>query len=70
MNTKDVSELKIVNHPVPKVDAPALVTGKAVYTDDIAPADCLIVKIVRSPYAHALIREIDTSRAEAVTGGG
>ena len=68
MKEKNRSELKVVNHPVPKVDAEALVTGKAVYTDDIAPSGCLIVKIVRSPYAHALIKEIDTSRAEAVPG--
>ena len=63
---KNISELNIVNHAVPKVDSEALVTGKAVYTNDIAPSDCLIVKIVRSPYAHALIEDIDTSRAEAV----
>ena len=68
MKEKSISELKVVNQPVPKVDAEALVTGKAVYTDDIAPSGCLIVKIVRSPYAHALIKEIDTSRAEAVPG--
>ncbi|MBM6750348.1 molybdopterin-dependent oxidoreductase [Mediterraneibacter glycyrrhizinilyticus] len=60
--------MNIVNHAVPKVDSEALVTGKAVYTNDIAPSDCLIVKIVRSPYAHALIEDIDTSRAEAVPG--
>ncbi|WP_243424482.1 xanthine dehydrogenase family protein molybdopterin-binding subunit [Mediterraneibacter glycyrrhizinilyticus] len=65
---KNISELNIVNHAVPKVDSEALVTGKAVYTNDIAPSDCLIVKIVRSPYAHALIEDIDTSRAEAVPG--
>ena len=45
-----------------------LVTGKAVYTNDLAPSDCLIVKVVRSPYAHALIKDINTARAEAVPG--
>ncbi len=68
MTKKDVSKLNVVNQPVTKVDAEALVTGKAVYTNDLAPSDCLVVKVVRSPYAHALIREIDTTRAEAVPG--
>ena len=61
-------EMRIVNHVVPKVDSEALVTGKAVYTNDLAPADCLIVKIIRSPHAHALIKEINTERAKAVPG--
>lgn len=60
--------MKYVNKAVPKVDYKALVTGKAVYTDDLAPADALIVKLVRSPYAHALIKDINTARAEAVPG--
>ena len=47
---------KYVNHPVEKTDAMALVTGKPVYVNDIAPKDCLIVKVLRSPHAHALIR--------------
>ena len=49
MNTERTENLRVVNHPVAKVDAEALVTGRAVYTNDLAPADCLIVKIVRSP---------------------
>ena len=60
--------MKYVNKAVPKVDYKALVTGKAVYTDDLAPADALIVKLLRSPYAHALIQDINTARAEAVPG--
>ena len=66
--SEKLADLSYVNHPVPKVDSESLVTGKAVYTNDLAPSDCLIVKIVRSPHAHALIQEIDTSRAEAVPG--
>ena len=68
MSMERTEKLRVVNHPAAKVDAEALVTGRAVYTNDLAPADCLIVKIVRSPHAHALIKEIDTSRAEAVPG--
>lgn len=46
-----------------KKDAMALVTGKPVYMDDLAPKDCLIVKVLRSPYAHALIEEINITNA-------
>ena len=60
--------MRVVNQPVPKVDSRALVAGKAVYTDDLAPADCLIVKLLRSPYAHALIQDINLTRALAVPG--
>ena len=60
--------MRVVNQPVPKVDYEALVTGKGVYTDDLAPADCLIVKVLRSPHAHALIKDTQVSRAEAVPG--
>ena len=60
--------MRIVNQPVPKVDAKALVTGQGVYTDDLAPSDCLIVKVLRSPHAHALIKDINLTRALAVPG--
>ena len=60
--------MRVVNKAVPKVDSEALVTGRAVYTDDIASADSLIVKVIRSPHAHALIKEINTLRAELVPG--
>ena len=55
--------MKVVNTSVRKKDSMALVTGQPVYTDDIAPKDCLIVKILRSPYANAIIEEINTSIA-------
>jgi len=61
-------QLRAVNKPIVKVDAQALVTGKPVYTDDLAPKDCLIVKVLRSPHAHALIETIDTEKACRVPG--
>ena len=57
-----------VNTSVRKKDAVALVTGKPVYTGDIAPKDCLIVKLLRSPHAHAEILSIDPSKAEKLPG--
>lgn len=50
--------MKYVNQPVRKTDAMSLVTGKPVYTDDLAPRDCLIVKILRSPHANAWVEDI------------
>lgn len=64
----DLTKLRVVNHSVPKVDSRSLVAGKAVYTNDLAPSDCMIVKVLRSPHAHALIRGIDTEKAKAVPG--
>lgn len=60
--------MKYVNQSVMKKDAMALVTGKPLYTDDIAPSNCLIVKVLRSPHAHALIESIQTETAKKVPG--
>ena len=60
--------MKYVNQPMQKKDAKSLVTGQPVYTDDLAPKDCLIVKVLRSPHAHALIQEIKTEAAQKVPG--
>ena len=57
-----------VNQPVRKKDAMALVTGQPVFMDDIAPKECLIVKLLRSPHAHAWIRSIKTDIAMKVPG--
>ena len=46
----------------------ALVTGKPVYTNDLAPKDCLIVKVLRSPHANAWVEEIKTGTARQVSG--
>ncbi|MBQ8401030.1 MAG: molybdopterin-dependent oxidoreductase, partial [Clostridia bacterium] len=45
-----------------------LLLGKPAYVDDITPKDCLVVKVLRSPHAHALIREIKTETAMKVQG--
>ena len=60
--------MKTVNQPVRKKDAMQLVTGQPVYMDDVIPQDCLIVKLLRSPHANAIVQEIDTSRALLVPG--
>ena len=60
--------MKTVNQSMRKKEAMQLVTGQPVYMDDVIPQDCLIVKLLRSPHANAIVQEIDTSRALLVPG--
>lgn len=60
--------MKTVNQSMRKKDAMQLVTGQPVYMDDVIPQDCLIVKLLRSPHANAIVQEIDTSRALLAPG--
>lgn len=57
-----------VNQSIRKTDSMQLLLGKPLFMDDIVPKDALIVKLLRSPYAHAIVKEIDTSRAKNVEG--
>lgn len=63
-----MTEYKVISKPVRKKDAMSLVTGKPVYTDDLAPVNCLVVKVLRSPHAHAVIEEINIDIAKKVPG--
>ena len=60
--------MKYINKPIVKKDAYALLSGKPVYCDDLALKDCLIVKLLRSPHAHARIVSIDCTAAKRVPG--
>lgn len=53
---------------ITRIDAVDKVTGKALYAADIVLPDMLHGKILRSPYAHANIRRIDISKAQALEG--
>lgn len=61
-------QLCSVNKPVIKKDALALVTGKSVYVDDLVPKDCLIVKVLRSPHANAIVKSVKKTAAERGSG--
>lgn len=62
------NKFRVINQPVRKKDAMQLLLGKPAYVDDVTPHDCLIVKVLRSPHAHALIEEINTDIACKVPG--
>lgn len=63
----DRPEYRSVGKSVRKKDSMQLLLGKPVYTEDIAP-DALVVKLLRSPHANAMVRAIDTSKAKKVPG--
>ena len=60
-------EYQSVGKSVRKKDSLQLLLGKPVYTDDIAP-DALVVKLLRSPHANAIVETIDTSKAKKLPG--
>jgi len=61
-------DLKTVGKLRRKVDGPRLARGEAAYVEDmVRPGSCHL-KVLRSPHAHAYIKSIDTSEAEAIPG--
>ena len=61
-------EYKSINKSVRKKDSMQLLLGKPVYTDDVTPNDALVVKILRSPHANAIVESINTAAAKKVPG--
>jgi len=61
-------QFSVIGTKVPQLSAVNKVTGKALYTGDLILPGMLYGKILRSPYAHARILNIDTSKAEKMPG--
>ena len=59
---------KFIGQSVKRVEDKRFITGKGRYTDDIHLPGMLHAYILRSPYAHARIKSMDTSAAEAMEG--
>ena len=57
-----------VGHSVPKVDALDKVLGRALYSEDLAFPDMLYGRVLRAGVPHAIIEDIDTSRASTMDG--
>src|SRR5215471_528200 len=57
-----------VGQPVPRSEDPVLITGKGRFTDDVNLPGQAYCVIVRSPYAHGIIRSIDTDAARGMPG--
>ena len=65
---KKTQALKIVGTDTPRLDGIEKVTGKAVYTGDIELPGMAFAKILRSPWTHARLVNIDASKAESFPG--
>ena len=63
-----MSEFSMIGKPIAMVDAAGKTTGAGKYTDDLCLPGMLIGKILHSPFPHARIKRIDTSRARALDG--
>ena len=61
-------DYKSIHKSVRKKDAMQLLTGKPVYTDDVTQQDALVVKLLRSPHANAIVESINTAAAKKVPG--
>ena len=62
------ANFSIIGKPTAMVDAAEKTTGAGKYTDDLSVPGMLVGKILHSPYPHARIKNIDTSRAEKFEG--
>ena len=63
-----MSELDVVNRSYPQIDALEKAMGKTEYVTDISLPRMLYGRILRSPYAHAIIEHIDVSKAKDLRG--
>lgn len=61
-------KLEIIGKPVDKIDGAALVSGEPVFVEDKVPANSWCLHVLRSPFASAYIKSIDTSEAEKLPG--
>src|SRR5438132_14274311 len=61
-------EIRGMGHSVPRKEDQRFIRGKGNYVDDISLPGMLHLELLRSPYAHARITSIDTSRAQALPG--
>ncbi|MBN1367415.1 MAG: xanthine dehydrogenase family protein molybdopterin-binding subunit [Dehalococcoidales bacterium] len=63
-----MSEYRHIGKATPRKDARSIVTGRAQYIGDLKMPGMLYGRVLRSPYPHARITEIDTTKAEAYPG--
>ena len=61
-------DYSLIGKSIPRIDAKSKVTGEALFTADLRLPRMLTGKVLRSPFPHAKILNIDTSKAAALPG--
>ena len=64
----EATALKYVGQPLRRREDFKFVTGQGRYTDDIKAPGMLHMAVLRSPHAHAIIKQVDLSAASAAPG--
>src|SRR5256886_4797074 len=65
---KTSAEISGMGHSMKRKEDPRFIRGQGNYVDDVTLPGMLHLDIVRSPFAHAKIKKIDTARALKVPG--
>jgi aerobic carbon-monoxide dehydrogenase large subunit len=68
MDLKTTAEVSGMGHSMKRKEDPRFIRGKGNYVDDIQLPGMLYMDIVRSPYAHAKIKSINTEKALKIPG--
>ncbi len=63
-----MKKTNVVNTFNPSIDGKGIMMGRKAFTEDFAPKDALIIKVMRSPHAFAKITHIDVSEAKKLPG--
>ena len=59
---------RVFGSSVPRLEDPRLITGKGRFTDNLSRPGMAHMVVLRSPYAHAQVKSLDSSAAEAMPG--
>ena len=68
MTTESREEIRGIGHSVKRIEDARFIQGRGNYVEDVVLPNMLHMAILRSPYAHATITSIDTTRASAAPG--
>jgi carbon-monoxide dehydrogenase large subunit len=63
-----MAKFSVVGESVPRIDSPEKLTGRAEFATDVSLPGMLSAKVLRSPFPHAKIIRIDTSKAQSLPG--
>ena len=67
-DTLAAAPTRMVGQPIKRREDPRLITGAGSFLDDVRLPGMTHAVLVRSPYAHARIKRIDTSPAKGMPG--